>query len=78
MTPSLVDAASPAELVGRLTIDNDSAKPGSSNVAHARTSAIDAAAAAAEANHISSVKRLYLTTSLKDFERISTPIFPPR
>ena len=41
---SLVDVASSAELLSRLTISDDHAKPVSSNnVGHARTSAIDAA-----------------------------------
>ena len=51
----LVDVASSAELLGHLTMADDRAKPVSSTVAHARTSAIDAATAAAEAKHISSV-----------------------
>ena len=52
------------------------AKSVSYNVAHARTSAIDAAAAAAEAKHIFCVKQLYVTTPLKDIDRILTLAFP--
>ena len=48
---SLVDVASSAGLFGHLTIADDRAKRMSCNVA--RTSAIDAAAAAAEAKYIS-------------------------
>ena len=78
VVPSLVDVASSADLLCCLTMADGRTKPVASNVARARTSAMDAAAAVSEETHISSVKRLYLTTSLKDFERISTPIFPPR
>ena len=56
VVPSLVDVASSAELLSRLTIPDDRAKPVSSNVAHARTSVIDDIAAAAEAKSISTVK----------------------
>ena len=72
VAPSLVDVASSAERFSRLTIANDLAKPVSSNVAHARTSAIDAAAVAADALPISSVERLCVTTPLRDIDRIST------
>ena len=48
VVPSLVDVASSAELLGRLIIADDRSKLVSSDVDHARTSAIDAAAAAAE------------------------------
>ena len=67
---SSVEVASSAELLGRLTITNDRAEPVSSNNAQARSSAIDVAAVAAEAKHISSVKRLYVTTPLKDIDRV--------
>ena len=53
MIPSLVEVESSAELLGRLTIANDRAKPVSSNDAHARSAATDAATAAAEEKHIS-------------------------
>ena len=72
VVPSLVEVASSAERLGRLTIADDRAKPVSSNVAHARSAAIKAAAAAAEAKHVSSVKRLYVTTPPKDIDRVST------
>ena len=62
VVPFVVDAVSSAQLLSRLTIADDRAKPVSSNASHARTSAIDAAAAAAAAKHISCVKRLYITT----------------
>ena len=68
----LVQVASSAELLGRLTIADDRAKPVSSNVAHGRSSAIEVTAAAAEAKHNSSVRRLYVTTPLKYIDRVST------
>ena len=68
--PSLVDVASSAELHSRLSICDDRDKPMSSSVAHARTSAIDATAAAAEAKHISTVKRPYVTLPIKDINRV--------
>ena len=75
MVPSLEEVASSAELLGCLTIDDDRAKPMSSNVAHTRSSAIEADTAAAEAKNIS-VKRLYITTPLKDIDRVATlPFF---
>ena len=64
-----MEVTSSAELLGRLTNVDDSAKPVPSNVAHARSPVIEADAAAAEAKHISSVKRLYVTTPLKDIDR---------
>ena len=70
VVPSLVDVASSAALLSRLTIADDRAQPVSSNVSHARIFAIDVAAAIVEAKHIS-VKRLYETTPPKDIDRIS-------
>ena len=78
MVPSLEEVASSAELLGRLTIADDRVKLVCSNVDHARSSAIEATAEAAEANHISSVKRLYVTTSRNDMDRISASLLPPR
>ena len=72
VVPCLVDLASSAEGLSCLTQADDRVKPVSSNVAHNRPSAIDAAATAAEAKHISSVKRLYVATPIKDIDRIST------
>ena len=68
--PSLVGVASSAELLGLLAIADDGVKHVSSTVAHALTSAIDAAVAAAEAKHIS--KHLYVTSPVKDIDRTST------
>ena len=67
-----VDVASSAELLSRLTTSDDRTKPVLSNVVYAGTSAIDAAATAAEAKHISTVERLYVTTPLKNINRKPT------
>ena len=70
VVPSWVAVTSSAELLSRLTICDDRTKPASSNVANARTSATNAAAAAAEAKHTSTVKRAYVTLPVKDITRI--------
>ena len=75
MVPSLVEVASSAEFLGRLTIANDRAKPVSSKAAHARSADLEAATAVAEEKHISSVQRRYSTTPLKDIDRVSTLLF---
>ena len=72
----LMDVRSSAEPLGRLTVADDRGKPVASNDVHARITAIHAAAATAEAKHIS-VKWLYGTTPLKNVDRISTLLFPP-
>ena len=69
---SQMDVASSDEFLDRLIIADDHAKPVSSTIAYTRSSAINATDAAAEATHISSVNRLYVTTSLNDIDRIST------
>ena len=53
--PSLAECASSAALLGRLTMSDDHTMPVSSNLAHARTTAIDSAAAAKE--HRAGVQR---------------------
>ena len=50
--------------------------PMSSRVAHARTAAITAADAAADARHEASVRRAYITLGLKELARIATLPFP--
>ena len=75
MVHALVDVASSAELLSRLAVADDHAKPVTSTVDHARTSVIDVAAAAAEAKHICTVKRPYVTSRLKDIDRESTLFF---
>ena len=80
VTPSLVDVASSAERLSKLSVTEDRVKHVSSDLAHARTSAIataDAAAAdaAAEARHEASVRRVYVTIGQKDVARISALLF---
>ena len=76
VTPSLVDVASYAERLSKLSVTEDRAKPVSSRLAHARTAAIATADAAADARHDASVRRAYVTPSLKDVARIATLPFP--
>ena len=75
-TPSLVEVASSAESLSKLTVDVDRATPVSSRLAHARTAAIAAADAAADAKHETSVRRAYVTLGIKDVARIATLPFP--
>ena len=75
-TPSLVDVASSAERLSKLTVTGDRAMPVSSHLAHARTAAIATAGAAADARHEASVRRAYVTVGLKELARIATLPFP--
>ena len=75
-TPSLVNVASSAERLSKLTVSGDRAKPVSSRLAHARTAAIAAADAAADARHEASVRRAYVTLGLKEVASIATISFP--
>ena len=75
-TPSLVDVASSAERLSKLTVTGDRAMPVSSRLAPARTAAIATADAAADARHEASVRRAYVTLGLKEVARIATLPFP--
>ena len=75
-TLSLVDVATSAEKVSKLTVSGDRAMPVSSCLAHARADAIAAADAAADARHEASVSRANVTLGLKEVARIATPPFP--
>ena len=75
-TPSLVEVASSAESLNKLTVAVDRATPVSSRLAHARTAAIAAADAAADAKHETSVRRAYVTLGINDVARIATLPFP--
>ena len=75
-TPSLVDVASSAERLSKLTLTGDRAMPVSSRLGHARTTAIATADAAADARHEASVRRAYVTLGLKEVARIATLCFP--
>ena len=74
-TPPLVDVASSAESLSKLTVTVDRAKPVSSRLAHARTAAIAAADAAADEKHETSVRRAYVTLGIKDVARNCHPTF---
>ena len=75
-TPSLVDVASSAERLSKLTVSGNRAIPVASRLAHARTAAIAAADAAADMRHEASVRRVYVTLGLKEVARIATLPFP--
>ena len=57
VTPSLVDVASSAERLRKLSVTGDDVKPVSSTLAHARTAEIATAAAAADVRYEASVRR---------------------
>ena len=67
---SLAEFASSAALLGRLTMSDDRSMPVSCNHAHARTTAIDSAAAAVK-KHTADVQQAYKHLGLKDISRIS-------
>ena len=71
VTLFLVDVASSAERLSKLSMTGDRAKPVSSTLAHARTAAIATADATADARREASVRRAYVTHGLKDVARIS-------
>ena len=75
-SPSLVDVASSAERLSKLTVSGDRTMPVPSRLAHARTAAIAAAGAAADARHEASVRRAYVTLCLKEVARIASLPFP--
>ena len=75
MTSSLVDVASSAERLSKLSVTEERAKPVSSTLPHARASAI-ATADATAARHEASVRRADVTIGLKDVARISALPFP--
>ena len=77
VTPSLVDFASSAERLSKLSVTGDHAKPVSSTLAHDRSAAIVTAHAVADARHEASIRRACVTLDLKDVARISTLPFPP-
>ena len=64
LVPCLVEVSSSAEFLGCVTNANDRAKPVFSDVAHARSTRIEAATAAAVEKHVSLVQLRYSTTPL--------------
>ena len=76
VTPSLVDVASSAERLSKLSVTEDRTKSVSSTLARTRTSAIAPADDAADSRHQASVRRAYVTIDLKYVARISALPFP--
>ena len=72
VTPSLVNVASSAERLNRLTVTRDSAMPVSSYLAHARIAAIITADAAVDARHEASVRRAFVTLGLNEVSGVAT------
>ena len=75
-TPSLVNVASSAERLSKLTVSGDRAMLVSLRLAQARTAAIAAPDALADPRHEASVRRAYVTLGLKEVARIATVPFP--
>ena len=76
VTPFLVDIASSAEQLSKVTVSSDHNKPIYSDLARARTAEIATAAATAKATLDDSVRRAYVKLSYKDVSRISVLPFP--
>ena len=74
--PFLVDVASSAERLSKLSVTEDRTKPVSSTTVRARTSAIATADAAADAGHDAPIRRAHVMLGLNDVARISTLPFP--
>ena len=70
VTPSLVDIASSAERLGKVTVSGDDTKPVCSDLVRARASAIATAVATANSTLDYSVKRAYVKLSHNDEARI--------
>ena len=76
VTPSLVDVASSAERLSKLTVTGDRAMPVSSRLVPSRSVAIATADAAADARDEACVRHAYVTLRLKEVARIATLPFP--
>ena len=76
VTPSLVDIASSADRLSKLTVSGDHTKPVSSDLARERTAELATAAALAKSTLDDSVRRAYVKLSHKDVSRISVLPFP--
>ena len=76
LTPTLVNVPSSAERLTKLSVIGDHAKPVFSALAHARSAAIASADAFADKRCGGSVRRAYVTLSLKDAARIISLSFP--
>ena len=75
-TPFLVDIASSAERLSKLTASSDRTKPVSSVLACERTAELATAPALAKSMLDDSVRRAYVKLSYKDVSRISALPFP--
>ena len=79
VVPSLTDVAFSAAPLDRLTMPDDRAMPVSSSLVHARTSAIDSAAATAATKHTAEVKTGVQNTSVSKISlAIQSFLSPPR
>ena len=76
VTPSLVEIASSAERLSKLTVSGERTKPVSSDLALERTAELATAAALAKSTLDDSVRRAYVKLSYKDVSRISVLPFP--
>ena len=76
VTASLVDIASSADRLSKLTVSGDHTKPVSSDLARERTAELATAAALAKCTLDDSVRRAYVKLSHKDVSRISVLPFP--
>ena len=76
VTPSLVDIASAAERLSKLTVPGDRTKPVSSDLARARTAELTTAAKRAKSTLGNSVRSAYVKLTYKDVFRISVLPFP--
>ena len=76
MTLFLMDIASSAEHLSKLSVIENRDKPVSSTVARARTPAIATTNAAADGRHEASVRCAYITLGLKDVPVARIPTLP--
>ena len=76
VTPSLVDIASSAERLSKLTVSGDRTKPVSSDLACKRTAELATTTALAKSTLDDSARRAYVKLSYKDVSRISALPFP--
>ena len=71
VTPFLVDIASSADRLSKLTVSGDRTKPVSSDLVRERTAELATAAALDKSTLDDSVRRAYVKLSYKDVSRIS-------
>ena len=76
VTPFLVELASFAERLSKLTVSGDRTKPVSCDFSHGRIAELAIAAALSKSTLDDSVRRAYVELSYKDVSRISVLRFP--